>query len=61
MKRIILTLTIVFAGLGMFCTLYVFAYNCGDTWASAGPDTFTGGELALRRDIFCNGGNQYVL
>jgi hypothetical protein len=44
MKRIILTMTIIFAGLGTCGTLYVFAYNCGDRWTYTGPDTFTGGD-----------------
>jgi len=40
--RILLTTTIILTALGAFGTFYAFAFNCGDTWGSAGPDTFTG-------------------
>jgi hypothetical protein len=42
MKRILLTTTIILTALGASGTFYAFAYNCGDTWGSAGSDTFTG-------------------
>jgi hypothetical protein len=42
MKRAILVATMMALSLGRLGTVYVWAYNCGDTWRAESPDTFGG-------------------
>jgi hypothetical protein len=42
MKRTIIITAMLMVSLGMLGTVYVWAFNCGDTWRSDGPDTFGG-------------------
>ncbi len=42
MKRATIATIMLVAGLGLLGTVYVWAYNCGDTWRPEGPDTFGG-------------------
>jgi hypothetical protein len=43
MKRILTAAIMLVVSFGLLGTVYVWAYNCGDTWRSDGPDTFGGG------------------
>lgn len=42
MRRTVIATIMLVGSLGFLGTVYVWAYNCGDTWASEGPDTFDG-------------------
>jgi hypothetical protein len=42
MKRTIIATIMLVGSFGLLGTVYVWAYNCGDTWRSEKPDTFGG-------------------
>jgi hypothetical protein len=42
MRRTIIVALMTVASLSLLGTVYVWAYNCGDTWRTESPDTFGG-------------------
>lgn len=42
MRRTVIATIMLVGSLGFLGAVYVWAYNCGDTWASEGPNIFDG-------------------